>query len=290
MDKNLTVLKLHIIRFGGITEQVFTFDEGVNIIYGENRSGKTTLCEFIRFMYYGFEGRTPEDYYPYGDTNRSVCGSMTVKCGAKTLEIFREKSDRSDNVTVTDVEKNLTLDIECQPGEYLFGFSASLYDKSLYCPQDMAGLASSGDLANYENELIRAYSGENNFSDLSQSLDARRYEISNPEHSGKADVARAELATLDEELVCAIMKQNEIMNVGTTIAEMENKLLEVEKRRVLIKAELEELHGENPREKERQIQAAMEDIQRKKKTYERLSADAVSDDELRELEDAHMAL
>lgn len=290
MDKNLTILKLHIIRFAGITEQVFTFDTGINVIYGENRSGKTTLCEFIRFMYYGFDGRDPEDYYPYGDSNRSVCGSMTVKYGAKTLEIFREKSDISEIAAVTDVDKNIALELDCQPGEYFMGFSAALYDKSLYCPQDMAGLASSGDLAEFENELIRAYSGENNFSGLSLALKNRRRELSNPEKSGKADIVRAELASLDGELVSAIMKQNEIMNVGSTIAEMENKLLEAEKKRVLIKAELEELHGENLREESRQIQAAAEDISRKKKTYERLSALALSECDMQELEQENTAL
>ncbi|MBE6688628.1 MAG: hypothetical protein E7588_05055 [Ruminococcaceae bacterium] len=290
MEKNLTVLKIHIIRFGGITEQVYSFEDGVNIIYGENRSGKTTLCEFIRFMYYAFENRDPEDYYPYGTDNHSVCGSMTVKYGTKILEIFREKNEHGETLAITDVEKNLPVTLESSPGEYFLGISSALYDKSLYCPQDMAGLTSSGELANYENELIKAYSGQEDFSGIVQNLQDAKKSLENPEKSGKADILRAERAALEGDLVSAIMKQNDIMNVGAVIAETENKLLEVEKKRVLAKAELEELHGEALEAETRRITAAQQETERCRKTWERLSALAKTDEEMAVLEREYEAL
>ena len=291
MDKTLTLTKLHIIRFGGITEQVFTFSEGINVIYGENRSGKTTLCEFIRFMFYGFEGRDPEDYYPYDAENHSVCGSMTVRYGSRLIEIFREKSPQSEIIAVTDTERGTPVETnKMTPGEYFLGVKSALYDRSLYCPQDMAGLVSGGGLQDYENELIRAYSGEQDFLSLSKALDSRRQELSNPEKTGKIDLATAESEALESELVSAIIKQNEIMNVEAHIASTAEKMLEAEKKIVIAKADIENLHNLHVEEESRRIAAARQELESKKTAYDRLSHGALTPEELEEMTSAYTDL
>ncbi len=291
MQKALTVIGLHIIRFAAITEQVFSFRDGVNVIYGENRSGKTTLCEFIRFMYYGFEGRDPQDYYPYGSDNRSVCGSMTVKYGAREIEIFREKGVQGEVIAVTDTEKGAPLDIgKKTPGEYFLGVTSALYDKSLYCPQDMAGLVSSGDLINYEKELICAYSGEESFSELPSALEKRKAELKNPDKTGKIDIALAEREQLDGDLAAAIVKQNEIINIESVIAETSSKLLEAEKKIVLAKADIESLHEMHVDENLRHLAEAENDCAQKRENYEKLARDAVEPAFLAQAESDYAAL
>lgn len=291
MQKALTVTGLHIIRFAAITEQVFSFRDGINVIYGENRSGKTTLCEFIRFMYYGFEGRDPQDYYPYSSDNRSVCGSMTVKYGAREIEIFREKSVQGEVIAVTDTERGTPLDIGSKsPGEYFLGFTSALYDKSLYCPQDMAGLVSAGDLISYEKELICAYSGEDSFSELSAALEKRKSELKNPEKTGKIDIALAERERLDGDLAAAIVKQTEIINIESVIAETSAKLLEAEKRIVLAKADIESLHEMHVDENLRRLTEAQNDCDQKRENYEKLARDAAEPTFLAQAESDYAAL
>lgn len=291
MEQALTVLALHIIRFGGISEQVFTFTDGVNVIYGENRSGKTTLCEFIRFMYYGFEGRDADDYYPYNSDNRSVCGSMKIKFGAHTVEIFREKSVQGEMLALTDTEKGTPFDIgDKSPGEFFLGLAPALYDKSLYCPQDMAGLVSSGDLVDYEKDLIRAYSGEDNFSSLAAALRGRMNELRNPEKSGKIDIALAKREQLDADLTSAIIKQTEIMNVEALIADTSEKLLDAEKRIVLAKADIESLHEMHVDENVRRVAEAEKNVDQKREKYEELAKFAVDTDFLSTVEGEYDAL
>ena len=272
MDKALTVTKVHIIRFGGITQRVFTFKDGVNIIYGTNRSGKTTLCEFIRFMFYEFRGREPEDFYPYDSDNRSVCGSMTVKYGQRTYEIFREKSPSGSVLAITDTERSqpLILPEGTSPGEYFLGLSHMLYDRSLYCPQDMAGLVSDGSLKDCESELISSYSGEAGFLGVSSSLEKRRSLISNPEKTGTLDLAFARKDALESELAEAILKQEEIIGMEMLIDEITHSLTDVEKQIVLAKADIEGYHDMQVEENNRKIENARKDMERAKAEYERL--------------------
>lgn len=35
-----------------------SFSRSVNLIEGENETGKSTLCAFIKFMFYGLSGKT----------------------------------------------------------------------------------------------------------------------------------------------------------------------------------------------------------------------------------------
>mgnify|MGYP000117607716 CR=1 FL=1 len=48
--------KLHITGFGKIKDETIEFSDGLNIIYGCNEAGKTTLWWFIRGMLFGLKG------------------------------------------------------------------------------------------------------------------------------------------------------------------------------------------------------------------------------------------
>lgn len=51
----MQIREIHIDGFGNFADQKISgFDSGLNIIYGENESGKTTILEFIRGVLFGF--------------------------------------------------------------------------------------------------------------------------------------------------------------------------------------------------------------------------------------------
>ena len=49
----MIITRFTIQNFGKIHDQTFTLSPGINVLYGENESGKTTIHTFIKSMFYG---------------------------------------------------------------------------------------------------------------------------------------------------------------------------------------------------------------------------------------------
>ena len=56
----MTFESLYIKSFGKLNGKRINFGEGVNIIEGANESGKSTICAFIQFIFYGLPSKTEE--------------------------------------------------------------------------------------------------------------------------------------------------------------------------------------------------------------------------------------
>ena len=48
---------VNISAFGGIKNKSFLFEDGFNVIFGENENGKSTVMAFIKMMFYGTGGK-----------------------------------------------------------------------------------------------------------------------------------------------------------------------------------------------------------------------------------------
>ena len=46
----MKLLNLHISGFGKFQDQDVSFEDGLNVVYGKNEAGKSTLHTFIRGM------------------------------------------------------------------------------------------------------------------------------------------------------------------------------------------------------------------------------------------------
>lgn len=51
----MRLLDLHIDGFGKFHDRDIAFEDGINVIYGKNEAGKSTLHTFIRGMLFGIE-------------------------------------------------------------------------------------------------------------------------------------------------------------------------------------------------------------------------------------------
>ena len=51
----MKLLNLHISGFGKFQDQDVSFEDGLNVVYGKNEAGKSTLHTFIRGMLFGIE-------------------------------------------------------------------------------------------------------------------------------------------------------------------------------------------------------------------------------------------
>ena len=49
----MKIIQLNVVEFGGLKNKVVELDGGLNVLWGDNESGKSTMMLFIRFMLYG---------------------------------------------------------------------------------------------------------------------------------------------------------------------------------------------------------------------------------------------
>ena len=62
----MKIIEINIKCFGKLRDFVLKPGEGVNIIYGRNESGKSTIMAFIKAMFYGLEsGEKRRQYQPW---------------------------------------------------------------------------------------------------------------------------------------------------------------------------------------------------------------------------------
>lgn len=72
------ISRLKVYRFGAFQDRSLPdFQPGLNLLYGPNESGKTTLMTFLRAMLFGFEGRGRSPYDPLDGGEPG--GSLTLK-------------------------------------------------------------------------------------------------------------------------------------------------------------------------------------------------------------------
>ena len=50
----MIIKSIHINAFGGIKNYHLKFIKGMNLIYGENEAGKSTIQNFVKIWLYGF--------------------------------------------------------------------------------------------------------------------------------------------------------------------------------------------------------------------------------------------
>jgi len=91
------IRQLHINRFGHFHECDLVFPgDGLQVIYGPNEAGKTTLLEFLRGLLFDFPARTP---YDFGDKGE-MAGVATLELRDGRLVELRRRKGNKDKVSI----------------------------------------------------------------------------------------------------------------------------------------------------------------------------------------------
>ena len=143
----MIIEKIIIKSFGRINDMTLEFSDGVNIIEGENESGKSTIAAFIRYMLYGFtddatKGLEERKKRINWDTGMAH-GSMYVRVDGKRYVINRstvptDKSERPtyrEEASIVDVETGAPVFGKLPAGEVFFGVDSELFDNTAFIGQ-----------------------------------------------------------------------------------------------------------------------------------------------------------
>lgn len=144
----MIIEKIIIKSFGLITDMTLEFSERVNVIEGQNESGKSTIAAFIKYMLYGFEesdseGAVSERKKRINWYTHTAEGSMYVRVKDKRYLITRSTTPSDTSPRTTYKEESSIVDLETgspafgklSAGEVFFGVDRELFDNTAFIGQ-----------------------------------------------------------------------------------------------------------------------------------------------------------
>ena len=140
----MKINKLSIASFGKISNTEYRLDNGLNVIYGPNESGKSTLLSFVRFMLFGCQGRRSannvtfeEKYQPWDNT--ALSGGMEYETFGEVYNTARSVGVRKECSTINSSGTNSFEGIN--PGEAIYNMNESAFLRSFYLSANSCSIA-----------------------------------------------------------------------------------------------------------------------------------------------------
>lgn len=248
----MRISKLHITSYGKLKDKTITFSDGLNVIYGKNESGKSTISAFIEAMLYSYPPRSSdrEKYFPWDGTIPS--GSLTLTDKGSDITISRRfgLNSKSDTLEITP---------PCSL-EGLIPPSRDAYRKSIYSPEGGSSLFGSSaeieaKIANIMatgDENISATAAINSLDKLHRSIKAKRGS------SGKLNELDNQITLLENELAEASSYQAHEKELTKALEEAEARITEYENSLSSIRNERLKVHADAIKNVEDSINTAFQ--------------------------------
>ncbi len=227
----MKINKIYISAFGGLKDFTLELSDGLNVIYGNNEEGKSTVANFIKAMFFG-TGRSSKNlseslrqkYTPWDGS--VMAGRIFFEDSGKKYCLEREfrKSDSTDRIMLTDLDSGKPIDVGENVGGRFFGLSAASFERSLFIgsgdfiKDDSAASEINGKLSNIAvtgTEDVSYKKIEKNI------FDARARLISKSGRSGSYNEDLQKLNSLEEHLKKAendAINKQELHSMGSVKA------------------------------------------------------------------------
>ncbi len=214
--------KIHIDTFGKLSDRDFELERGVNIIEGENESGKSTLAAFIKFIFYGVPSRERGGVLSW--QTGGAAGSITVFDGDKRYRIERALLGSREAVQLVDADTNMVVRGALDgttPGELFFGVGADMFAATAFVSQLGKTSPSGAKVSDgIENILFSADESVNTQKAMSK-LDAMRVSLLHKNEKG------GRLFELDAECASTEVRLNEARRGHDDILAKEAQLADI---------------------------------------------------------------
>lgn len=151
-----------MVRFGKFTDYTLSFSDGLQVIYGKNEAGKSTIQLFLKVMLYGVSGgkkeskrlKIRERIIPW--ENKSAEGVLRFELDGRMLELRRKfgKTSSGDKAEIVDFhtgEEIREFDAKCI-GEQILGIPESVFEKTFWIQQGTASFC--GEDSDISNRLM----------------------------------------------------------------------------------------------------------------------------------------
>ena len=252
----MIIKEIQLTNFGKFNHKNVSLEPGLNIIYGENEAGKTTLHTFIRGMLFGIEkqrgkasGRDVYSKYEPWENPSNYQGIMRIENDGSNYRIERNFNREHRLFRVINEDEGIELTEE-QIEELFAGLDESCYYNTISISQ----LGSVTDkeleviLKNYAANLGATKSMEIDIKEAFSDLDIQKKKIITENKIGEEDIIKKSVKLTTEQLEITEREQHKIISSIEQKKENVNHLLEKKKElSALDKKRLEELAKQNER-------------------------------------------
>lgn len=145
--------KIQIRNFGKLQDKTVEFSEGINVVYGANEAGKSTIHTFLLGMLFGMEksrgrGGSMDAYQKYEPWNSAsyYVGNMVMQIGKKRFFLERNFYHKEKTSKLRNLEDGEELSVEFGDLEMLLGGITKENYQNTYCISQ-AGFQSNASLA-----------------------------------------------------------------------------------------------------------------------------------------------
>ena len=220
---------LQITAFASLHGFSLDLREGLNVLYGKNEAGKSTVAEFIRYVLYGFASKADRERY-LGFSDEGCEGSLIVRDGDKRYRVERKTVGSKEHTGICDLDTGARLYEGRVPGEALFGLPAALFASTVFVGQAGGSrISGKGTAEAVDNLLFAADEGINVKKALKRLDDERVYLLHKNKKGGR-------LYELDNELSHLTRRAEKAEQDSGAVRELEYKIrqtdVEYEERRL----------------------------------------------------------
>ncbi len=241
----MIIERIDIKSFGLLTDMTLEFTDSVNVIEGQNESGKSTIAAFIKYMLFGFDNTERDDVL--SERRKRINwrtglaqGSMVVRVKGKRYLISRstvptEAGGRTvykEDASIIDMDTGATAFGKVPAGEVFFGVTRELFENTAFVGQVGDAAINEGSVKeSIENILFSASERINNQRAMNRIAEKMDGLLNRSEHGGviydlivKQRDLEEKLKTSAEDNRQILAKEAELHAVRTARSDAEEKL------------------------------------------------------------------
>ncbi|MGL5379388.1 AAA family ATPase [Clostridium sp.] len=208
----MIIKKLNIVAFAGISNKTIEFNNGVNLIYGENECGKSTIQNFIRVWLFGMSAKRSKDlknndrgrFSPV--TGEKISGELYIEDDNGREYVIRrtfglsKKDDTSEIIDSLTGEEVLEIS-KNEPGRDLLNVNAATFIRTLFIGQLGVYVGRDKEEEMMEKAANLLSSGDETVSvqKAIEKLDLMKKSLTTTRKSGELDLLRVRYSELLEE-------------------------------------------------------------------------------------------
>ncbi len=288
---------IYIDRFGKLRNQSFRFDEGINIIYGNNEAGKSTLENFILSMFYGSRASRKNNvdvrkqYIPYGEDY--AFGNMNIEFEGQEITIERKIAGKKKDDFFRAYEKDTFDQVNFSEnlGKTLFDVELEEFIKTLYINQNATKFLNEKDegLSTKLTNILESGDEEISFTKAMDRIDKEMKFLKGVRKNGRLDDIYIELSELYSKLDHARHMEKKSQELSGKLADLLENHRALKSKKQDIHQLKDRIHLYEVKNEFLRIRKNLDDLKALKEE-QRSRFPSVSDEELKKVREKEMKL